>query len=86
MEQLTKLEKALVIGTILNAIGEEELEKYIELNKIEPLIKPFDEMQENITPKEKKEATTNLLNKLTDDFLKEINQEEIKQSPHLNNK
>ncbi|OXB98929.1 MULTISPECIES: hypothetical protein [Bacillus] len=83
MEQLTKLEKAIVIGTILNAIGEEKLEEYIELEKIEPLIETFDDMQENTTPKEKKEATTNLINKLIEDFLKEINQEEMKQSPLL---
>ncbi|MFE4764403.1 hypothetical protein [Bacillus mycoides] len=83
MEQLTKLEKGIIIGTILGAIGEEELEEYIEVEKFEPLIKPFDEMQDNTTPKAKKEAITSLLNKLTDDFLKEINQEEIKQSPPL---
>lgn len=68
--ELTKVEKAIVIATILHAIDEEELEEYVELEKLLPLIKVLDGLYENTTPKVKKEATVSLINKLIDDFLK----------------
>lgn len=84
--ELTKLEKAIALNISFNAIDNKELKGHVSAEKISPLIKVFEELQEDITPEEEKEIHINLINKLIDDLLKEINQEEIKQSPHLKNK
>ncbi|HFJ9284839.1 TPA: hypothetical protein ACGW44_002641 [Bacillus toyonensis] len=80
---LTKLEKALALSISFNAIDNKELKGYVSVEKISPLIKVFEELQEDITPEQEKEIHINLINKLIDDLLKEINQEELKQSPPL---
>lgn len=37
--QLTKLEKAIALGTILNAIDEDKLKDYVELESLRPIVK-----------------------------------------------
>ncbi|MDM5235477.1 hypothetical protein QUF83_04470 [Bacillus cereus] len=69
--QLTKLEKAIVIGTILSAVTEEELKEYVALEKLQLLVKEIDVLARNTTPNVKKEADISLINKLTDSFLEE---------------
>ncbi|MGE6541209.1 hypothetical protein [Bacillus luti] len=67
--QLTKLEKAIAIGTILNAISEDQLEDYVELESLRPVVKVLSKLHKRTRPEEKKEAITNLINKLRDDLL-----------------
>ncbi|PGE60363.1 hypothetical protein [Bacillus toyonensis] len=69
--QLTKLEKAIAIGTIHSAVTEEELKEYVVLEKLQSSIKQGDVLSGNTTPNEKKEADISLINKLIDSFLDE---------------
>ncbi|PEC19300.1 hypothetical protein [Bacillus cereus] len=69
--QLTKLEKAIAIGTILSAVTEEELKEYVALEKLQLLVKEIDVLARNTTPNVKKEADISLINKLIDSFLEE---------------
>lgn len=62
--QLTELEKAIALGTILNAIGEENLEDYVELESLRPVVKVLNRLNKRTKPKEKKEAITSLIGKL----------------------
>ncbi|PEJ10210.1 hypothetical protein [Bacillus wiedmannii] len=62
--QLTKLEKAIALGTILNAIDEDKLEEYVELETLRPVVKVLNRLHKRTKPEEKKEAVTNLISKL----------------------
>ncbi|EMK2597408.1 hypothetical protein V7426_18425 [Bacillus thuringiensis] len=67
--QLTKLEKAIVLGTILNAIEEDKLEEYVELETLRPVVKVLNRLHKRTKSEEKEEAITNLISKLMDDLL-----------------
>ncbi|PDZ29154.1 hypothetical protein [Bacillus toyonensis] len=69
--QLTKLEKAIVIGTILSAIKAEELKEYVDIAKLPQVIKEVEALADNTTRKAKKEADISLISKLIDSFLEE---------------
>ncbi|PED78978.1 hypothetical protein [Bacillus toyonensis] len=71
--QLTKLEKAIVISTILSAIKEEEFKEYVDIEKLPQVIKEVEALADNITRKAKKEADISLISKLIDSFLEESN-------------
>lgn len=62
--QLTKLENAIAIGTILNAIGEDNLKNYVELESLRPVVTELNRLNKRTKPKEKKEAITSLIGKL----------------------
>ncbi|MDW3036728.1 hypothetical protein WN777_13005 [Bacillus pacificus] len=67
--QLTKLEKAIALGTILNAIDEDKLKDYVELESLRPIVKVLNRLNKRTKPEEKKEAITALISKLMDDLL-----------------
>lgn len=67
--QLTKIEKAIALGTILNAIDEDKIEEYVELEVLRPVVKVLNRLNKRTKPEEKKEAITNLISKLMDDLL-----------------
>ncbi|WP_264447847.1 hypothetical protein [Bacillus cereus] len=67
--QLTKLEKAIALGTILNSIDEDKLEDCVELESLRPVVKVLNKLHKRTKPEEKKEAITNLISKLMDDLL-----------------
>lgn len=67
--QLTKIEKTIALGTILNAIDEDKLEEYVELEILRPVVKVLNRLNKRKKPEEKKEAITNLISKLMDDLL-----------------
>ncbi|MGF2618673.1 hypothetical protein [Bacillus cereus] len=69
--ELTKIEEAIAIGTILSALTEEELGEYVGLEQLQVFIEQGEVLGENITPNGKKEADKNLINKLMDSFLEE---------------
>lgn len=62
--RLTKLENAIAIGTILNAIGEDNLKDYVELESLRPVVTELNRLNKRTKPKEKKEAITSLIGKL----------------------
>ncbi|MBE7095425.1 hypothetical protein [Bacillus cereus] len=67
--EVTKLEKAIVLGTILNSIEEDRLESHVELETLRPVVKILNRLHKRTKPEEKKEAVTNLISKLMDDLL-----------------
>lgn len=67
--ELSKLEKAIALGTILNYIGENDIEDYVELELLRPLAKVLNKLHKRTKPEEKKEAITGLINKLMGDLL-----------------
>ncbi|MFV1455494.1 hypothetical protein [Bacillus mycoides] len=69
--QLTKLEKAIAISSILSGIKAEELKEYMDVEKLPPLIKEVEALSDNTTRKVKKEADISLISKLIDSFLEE---------------
>ncbi|MEG7934975.1 hypothetical protein J0817_19850 [Bacillus mobilis] len=81
--ELTRLEKAIAIGTILSALTEVELEEYVGLEKLQAFIEQGEVLGENIKPNEKKEADKNLINKLIDSFLEENNQKQKETIPPI---
>ncbi|WP_255288609.1 hypothetical protein [Bacillus cereus] len=69
MMELTKLEKAVALGTILNSIDEDKLEDYVELESLRPVVKVLNKLHKRTKPEDKKKAITNLINKLIDNLL-----------------
>ncbi|MEX0375680.1 hypothetical protein AB3X48_00655 [Bacillus sp. S4] len=69
--ELTKLERAIMIGTILSAVTEEELKEYVAIEKFQSFIKKGDALAGNTTPNAKREADISLINKLIDLSLEE---------------
>ncbi|MBG9537553.1 phage protein [Bacillus thuringiensis] len=69
--KLTKQEQAVVIGTFISMLGTGLVNERIDKQKLENAIPIFDEMQDNTTPKQKREAMISLLDKTTDEFLKQ---------------
>ncbi|ANT40010.1 hypothetical protein BMBtpLA2_50 [Bacillus phage vB_BtS_BMBtp14] len=67
--KLTKQEQAVVIGTFLKMIGAENVSEKISPEKLDLMIPIFDELEDNTTPRQKREASMSLLEKFIDDFL-----------------
>ncbi|MGN4664708.1 hypothetical protein ACTFRP_02235 [Bacillus cereus group sp. MYBK234-1] len=68
--ELTKLEKAMVIGVILQALrSRKKLKKYVGLEKLTDVCKVFDEVQGSTSLEDREEAITSLINKLMEDLL-----------------
>ncbi|WP_439874844.1 hypothetical protein ACSLGG_01945 [Bacillus mycoides] len=75
--QLTKIEKAIAIGTILQAIGEDNLEDYVELESLRPVVTVLSRLNKRTKPKEKKEATISLMGKLMHELSKGNDHEKV---------
>ncbi|MGH0886471.1 hypothetical protein ACQVSG_14845 [Bacillus cereus] len=69
--KLTKQEQAIVIGTFISMLGTDLVNERIDKKKLENAIPIFDEMQDNTTPKQKREAMISLLDKTMDELLKQ---------------
>lgn len=69
---LTKLEQAITLATILNAIGEENIEDYVELEALRPVVKALNKFNKKTKPEEKKKAIKSIINKMMNGFTKEI--------------
>lgn len=69
--QLTKQEQATVIGTFVTLLGQDIVNERIDSKKLEKAIPAFNEMEDNTTPKQRREATISILNKVIDEFLKD---------------
>ncbi|AFQ16475.1 hypothetical protein P9Y62_02810 [Bacillus thuringiensis] len=68
--QLTKLEKAIAISTLLHSVGVDDIEEYVDVEKLPILIEVIEGFHNNLTPAAKKEADISLMNKLIDDLLR----------------
>lgn len=67
--KLTKQEQAVVIGTFISMLGQDLVNERIDKQKLENVIPVFGEMQDNTTPKQKREAMVSLLGKTMDEFI-----------------
>ncbi|HHK5536641.1 TPA: hypothetical protein ACQUHH_005178 [Bacillus mobilis] len=67
--KLTKQEQAIAIGTFISMLGEDLVTQRIDKEKLERVLPIFNEMQDNTTPKQKREAMISLLGKAVDEFL-----------------
>ncbi|PUW00108.1 MULTISPECIES: hypothetical protein [Bacteria] len=70
--KLTKQEQAVVIGRLINNIlGVELAKERIDPQKLEKAVAMYNEMNDNTTPKETREALISVLDKTIDEFLKD---------------
>lgn len=67
--KLDKQEQAVVIGTFISMLGQDVVNERIDKKKLENVLPIFNEMQDNTTPKQKREAMISLLGKTLDEFL-----------------
>ncbi|MRS25828.1 hypothetical protein [Bacillus sp. RIT694] len=67
--KLTKQEQAVVIGTFISMLGQDIVNEHIDKQKLESAIPIFNELEDNTTPKQKREAMISLLGKTVDEFL-----------------
>ena len=67
--KLDKQEQAVAIGTFISMLGQELVNDRIDKQKLESVLPIFNEMQDNTTPKQKREAMISLLGKAVDEFL-----------------
>ncbi|MED1012142.1 hypothetical protein [Bacillus mycoides] len=69
--KLTKQEQTVVIGQLItNAIGVELAKQYIDPQKLEKAIAVHNEISDDMTPKQTREALISVLDKTIDEFLK----------------
>ncbi|ARJ23812.1 hypothetical protein ACQKIY_03860 [Bacillus mycoides] len=69
--KLNKQEQSVVIATFISMLGQDIVNERIDKEKLESVIPIFNEMNDNTTPKQKREAMVSLLDKTMDEFLKE---------------
>ncbi|MDF9495111.1 hypothetical protein P5772_21810 [Bacillus cereus] len=67
--KLTKPEQANAIGTFISILGTDLVNERIDKQKLESVLPIFNEMQDNTTPKQKREAMISLLGKEMDEFI-----------------
>lgn len=69
--KLTKQEQAVIIGTFISMLGTDLVNERIDKQKLESVLPIFNEMEDNTTPKQRREAMVSLLDKTIDEFLKQ---------------
>lgn len=67
--KLTKSEQAIAIGTFISMLGQDLVNERIEKQKLESAIPIFNKLEDNTTPKQKREAMISLLGKVMDEFI-----------------
>ncbi|UNP84815.1 hypothetical protein [Bacillus mycoides] len=71
LTELTKQEQMVVIGKLINNIlGVELVKERIDPQNLEKAVSMYNEMNDNTTPKEAREALINVLEKTIDEFIK----------------
>ncbi|CCW03319.1 MULTISPECIES: hypothetical protein [Bacillus] len=68
--KLIKQEQAVIIGTFISMLGQELVNERIDKRKLENVIPIFNGLEDNTTPKQRREAMVSLLDKTMDEFLK----------------
>lgn len=69
--KLNKQEQAVIISTFISMLGTDLVNERIDKQKLESVLPIFNEMEDNTTPKQRREAMISLLDKTTDEFLKQ---------------
>ncbi|MES5847943.1 MULTISPECIES: hypothetical protein [unclassified Bacillus cereus group] len=69
--ELTKQEQAVIISTFISMLGTDLVNERIDKQKLESVLPIFNEMEDNTTPKQRREAMVSLLNKTINEFLKQ---------------
>ncbi|EJR18710.1 TPA: hypothetical protein ACGW5B_000551 [Bacillus paranthracis] len=69
--KLTKQEQAVIISTFISMLGTDLVNERIDKQKLESVLPIFNEMEDNTTPKQRREAMISLLGKTVDEFLKQ---------------
>lgn len=69
--KLNKPEQAVAIGTFISMLGQDLVNERIDKKKLESVIPIFNEMEDNTTPKQRRESMVSLLDKTMDEFLKQ---------------
>ncbi|KWU68216.1 hypothetical protein AWW70_00125 [Bacillus mycoides] len=67
--KLTKQEQSVVIGTFISILGEQVVNARIHPEKLEKASALHNELHDNTTPKQRREAMISLLDKTMDVFL-----------------
>ncbi|MEN8646844.1 hypothetical protein ABFE25_19810 [Bacillus toyonensis] len=67
--KLNKQEHAVVIGTLVPLLGQDLVNERIDKQKLESAIPVFNAMEDNTTPKQRREAMISLLDKIMGAFL-----------------
>ncbi|MDZ4610966.1 hypothetical protein ORM66_00500 [Bacillus cereus] len=62
-------EQAIAIGVLIPSFKQELVNQRIDKSKIESAILVFNELEDNTTPRQKRDAVVSLLNKTIDEFL-----------------
>ncbi|MFK4380139.1 FMN-dependent NADH-azoreductase [Bacillus sp. RC218] len=71
LTELTKQEQSAVIGKLINnVIGVELAKQSIDPQQLENAVLMYNEMNDNTTPKQEREALLSVLDKVIDEFLK----------------
>ncbi|MGH0667101.1 hypothetical protein [Bacillus paranthracis] len=69
--KLTKQEQAVITSTFISMLGTDLVNERIDKQKLESVLPIFNEMEDNTTPKQRREAMISLLGKTVDEFLKQ---------------
>ncbi|MCU4761631.1 hypothetical protein ACT7CX_02800 [Bacillus cereus] len=69
--KLAKQEQAVIISTFISMLGTDLVNERIDKRKLESVLPIFNEMEDNTTPKQRREAVVSLLDKTMDEFLKQ---------------
>lgn len=69
--KLAKQEQAVIISTFISMLGTDLVNERIDKQKLESVLPIFNEMEDNTTPKQRREAMVSLLNKTINEFLKQ---------------
>ncbi|MEF7633243.1 hypothetical protein [Bacillus thuringiensis] len=68
--KLNKQEQAVIISTFISMLGTDLVNERIDKQKLESVLPIFNEMEDNTTPKQRREAMVSLLDKTVVEFLK----------------
>jgi len=69
--KLSKQEQTVVIGNLINIIiGLDKVKQHIEPKKLEKAIALYNELNDDMTPKQCRESLISVLDKTIDEFLK----------------
>ncbi|UYX52368.1 hypothetical protein M3Y14_28830 [Bacillus thuringiensis] len=67
--KLNKQEQSVVIGTFISILGEQVVKERINPDKLDKTSVIHNELHDNTTPKQRREAMISLLDKTMDEFL-----------------
>ncbi|MFT4497667.1 MULTISPECIES: hypothetical protein [Bacillus cereus group] len=67
--KLARPEQAIIISTFISMLGPDLVNERINKKKLESVIPIFNEMEDNTTPKQRREAMVRVLDKTMDEFL-----------------